>query len=81
MGDKTAEIMDRPRSNCKNKIDVLFHIILHDLHGTLICLKTFSIQDQYLTPVVDILHQFLCSFVTVRVTDQKRGNTFFQITV
>ena len=28
-----------------------------------------------------VAHQFLCSFVTVRVTDQKRGNTFFQITV
>ena len=44
MGHKPAEIMDRTCAYRKNKINVLFHIILHNFHGPFICLKIFGIQ-------------------------------------
>ena len=81
MDHKPTEIMDRTCAYRKNEINVLFHIILYDFHGPVICLKAFGIQDQYLAPVVDVFHQFLCCLVTVCVTDQKRGNIFSQISV
>ena len=68
--------MDRTCPYCKDQIDILLHVILHNPYRLSVCLKPLCIQDQYLASVIDILHEFLCCCIGIGVADDQRRYVF-----
>ena len=64
--------MDRACSYCKDQVNVLFHVVLHNFYCMPVCLKSLCIQNKYLAPVIDILHEFFCCRIGIGVADDQR---------
>ena len=70
--------MYRTAAHRQDQINILFHIVLNDLHGMFICMKSLCIQCKDLAPVINIFHNFFRSLHCIGITDQKRRDMLFQ---